>query len=221
MTDVGRPIPTYVRRSGRMGSASRVALRHGLPQRVLPSGCWSPRTTFPGYTQVVLEIGSGMGDAAVAMAITDPATALIVAEVHDAGVAATVRAADAAGCENLWVYHGDGLAALSEHVLPGTLAGVRAWFPDPWPKRKHHKRRLITDEHVALMVDRLQEGGTMHTATDVASYAEVMARVLGAATSLQPVIVGGPRPQWRPQTKFERAGLAAGREIFDFIYRKA
>ena len=203
-----------------MGPASQAALARDADRRRLPPGSWWSTSHFDGYSQVVLEIGSGMGEAAVAMAVAEPATALIAAEVHDAGVAATVRAADAAGCPNLWIYHGDGLVALTHHIPVDTLAGIRVWFADPWPKRKHHKRRLITPDHVALMVSRLQPGGTLHTATDVASYATVMVRVLGDSAHLEPVLIGGPRPEWRPLTKFERAGREAGREAFDFVYRK-
>ena len=213
-------IPTYVRRSGRMGPTSQTALVHDVPLRALPTGWWNPAEVFPEFTRIALEIGSGMGEGAVQMAVADPTTALIAAEVHDAGVAATARAADAAKCHNLWIYHGDGLDALTDHIPASTLAEIRIWFPDPWPKRKHHKRRLITAAHVSLMVDRLRLGGVLHTATDVASYADVMQHVLGGCAQLEPVLVGGPRPEWRPLTKFEAAGRTAGRQVVDFRYRK-
>ena len=122
---------------------------------------------------------------------------------------------------NLRIFHGDGVVALETLIPPGSLAGIRSWFPDPWPKQRHHKRRLIRPELVALMSSRLAPGGTVHVATDVAAYADVINDVLRAEPTLEPVLVAGPRPSWRPVTKFERAGELAGRPSKDFIFRRS
>lgn len=183
------------------------------------AGSWSLAEAFPGTDEVVLEIGSGMGEATIQMAGSQPTVGLLAVEVHLRGVAATIRAADRAGLTNLRIHRGDAVAALRERVPAQALAGIRIWFPDPWPKSRHHKRRLLQTEFVALAVSRLAVGGTIHCATDVADYADVMRTVLSAHPELRPEWTAG-RIGWRPMTKFEAAAVAEGRPCTDLIFRR-
>ncbi|MDQ1306903.1 MAG: tRNA (guanine-N7-)-methyltransferase [Actinomycetota bacterium] len=153
----------------------RRGLDFDLP--VTATGVWRLAECFPGARQVVLEIGSGMGEATVQMARSQPTVGLVAVEVHLRGVAATIRAADRAGLTNLRIHRGDAVAALRDQVPAAGLAGIRIWFPDPWPKLRHHKRRLLRSDFVSLAVSRLAIGGTIHCATDVTDYAEVMIAV--------------------------------------------
>lgn len=214
------PPRTYSNRGGRVGPEIRDILTTRLPDYALPVGPWDLSAVFPDCTALVIEIGSGMGDATFAMAQAQPEVGLVAVEVHERGVGSLIRAADRAGLTNVRVFVGDGLIALRDCVPPASIDGIRVWFPDPWPKNRHHKRRLIQPDNVALMASALRPGGTLHVATDVASYADVIADVLAGAAGLEPVVVRGPRPAWRPWTKYERAGDRAGRSAQDFIYRR-
>lgn len=164
----------------------------------------------------VLEIGSGMGDSLVALAAARPDVSVVGIEVHRRGLAATVRAARAAGLENLRVVEADAMTILADRVPSASVREIHIWFPDPWPKARHHKRRLIRPAVGELLADRLQPGGALRLATDWSPYAEVMVAVLGAT----PGLTGGmvPRPDWRPITGYERQGLAAGRIVRDLAY---
>lgn len=185
---------------------------------LMPSGPWRFEAIFPGCSRVVLEVGSGMGEASLQMAVAQPDVALIAVEVHDRGVAALTRGAVALGLGNVRIHVGDAVAALAQSVPHSSLDEVRIWFPDPWPKARHHKRRLVRPEFIDLVVTRLAPGGRVHVATDHQQYAEVIGRTLADEPRLQPELVDRPRPDWRPMTKFERAGIAAGRSIHDYIY---
>lgn len=212
-------VVSYQRRGGRLGPQLRAAMDNDLPRLLMPTtGLWEMGSVFSGPTRYVLEIGSGMGEATVAMARAHPDTGIVAVEVHDRGVAALARDATTGGLDNLRIHMGDAVQALLDHVIPGSLDEVRVWFPDPWPKARHHKRRLVNPEFLDLVVTRLTSDGRLHLATDHAEYAGVMAELLAAEPRLMPELVGQPRPTWRPMTKFERAGIAAGRPSHDFIY---
>lgn len=198
----------------------RQVLTEVVPRYSLPAEPWDFAGAFPGLSEVVLEVGSGSGEATLAMAQAEPAIAIVAVEVHERGLGSLVRSVDEAGLRNVKVFSGDALVALRRYVPPATLAGIRVWFPDPWPKTRHHKRRLVRPDNVALMASRIRPGGTLHVATDVAQYADVIAEVLANAPDLAPDIVRGPRPPWRPKTKYEHAGLEAGRPAQDFVYRR-
>ncbi len=215
-----RTVPTFRRRAGRLGPQLRRTLDQDVPRYELGDGAWHLGRIFPDVSSVVLEVGSGMGEGTIAMAQAEPDVGIIAVDVHIVGIASTVRAAQEKGLPNVRVHQGDALVALERSVASAALAGVRIWFPDPWPKNKHHKRRLVRREVIAAIVDRIEIGGTIHLATDVAAYADVMADVLAAEPALEPVVVAGPRPGWRPWTKYELAGLAAGRTSHDFIFRR-
>ncbi len=215
MTD----IRTFHPRRGRMSTAQVEALARLLPAFTVPDGDIEAATIFAGRP-VVLEIGFGLGDATVAMAQADPGTGIIAVDVHTPGVSRLLSAIERLRLDNVLVVHGDAVELLRQRVGPGSLQAIRVFFPDPWPKSRHHKRRIVRPDLVALMASRLRPGGVLHAATDWAPYAEVMAQVLDA----EPMLVGvydGPAPRLeRPMTKFERSGIEQGHEVTDLVYRR-
>lgn len=202
-----------------MGPALSESLAELVPALMMPTQPWG-ETEFFRRASVVLEIGSGMGEATLAMAQAEPQQGIIACDVHIRGLAALAQGAQERGLGNIRLFDDDALGALEAFVPESSLAGIRIWFPDPWPKNRHHKRRIVNSVNVALFASRLRPGGSLHVATDVAAYAEVIAETLAGCAHLQPEVIDGPRPSWRPWTKFERAGLAAGRKPHDFIYRR-
>jgi len=179
-----------------------------------------PADVFGRRAPVVLEIGSGMGDATAAIAAADPGRDYLAVEVHTPGVANLLALIHDARLTNVRVVHGDALVLLP-HLPPERFDAIFAFFPDPWPKRRHHKRRLFTPERVALLRSRLAPGGTLLVATDWPEYAESTLDTLTA----DPELVNehprwAPRPSWRPVTKFERRALEAGRRIYDLTFRR-
>jgi tRNA (guanine-N7-)-methyltransferase len=176
---------------------------------------------FGRQAPVVLEIGSGMGEATAEMAAADPGRDYLAVEVHTPGIANLLALIDDAGLTNVRVAHGDALELVSQQLAAGSLDAVHAFFPDPWPKARHHKRRLIQPAHVALLRSRLAPGGTLHCATDWAGYAEAMLDTLTADPGLVNAHDGyAPRPAHRPHTKFERRGVEAGRPVYDLEFRR-
>ncbi|MCX4473345.1 tRNA (guanosine(46)-N7)-methyltransferase TrmB [Micromonospora sp. NBC_01655] len=173
---------------------------------------------FGRRAPVVLEVGSGMGDATAEMATGDPDRDYLAVEVHTPGIANLLGLVERRGLGNVRVAQGDALDLV--RALPeGSLDAVHVFFPDPWPKSRHHKRRIIQPAHVALLRSRLVPGGTLHCATDWAEYAESMRETLTADPGLADVHGGyAPRPAHRPVTKFERRALTAGRPVFDLIH---
>lgn len=173
-----------------------------------------------GGLPAILEIGSGMGEATLAMAAADPATGILAVDVHTPGIGALLAGAERAGLTNVRVCVGDAVA-LMDHLAPGSLAGIRAFFPDPWPKVRHHKRRLVQPAFVHRAAELLAPGGTLHLATDIAEYADQMLAVCDAEPLLQNTADGfRARPAWRPETGYERRGLAAGRRSVDLILER-
>lgn len=173
---------------------------------------------FERSASVVLDIGIGLGDAATTMAALDPETDVIGVDVHTPGIASTLARIEAAQLTNVRLVHGDALVFL-DRVPPGALAGIRIFFPDPWPKARHRHRRMATPEHVARFVSALGSEGWIHLATDIDDYALQMQRVCDD----DPRLTGGvvARPEARPVTRFERKGLAAGRTVTDLVYRRS
>ncbi|MFN2495129.1 MAG: tRNA (guanosine(46)-N7)-methyltransferase TrmB [Pseudonocardiaceae bacterium] len=197
-----------------------------LPEGPLDTAAWFGRTA-----PVVLEIGSGMGESTATMAARAPDVDHLAVEVYRPGLAQLLLRAEQAGLTNLRLLRGDAHELLTEHVAAGSLHGVRIYFPDPWPKRRHHKRRLVRPEFVALVASRLAPGGTLHLATDWEPYAaEMLAACAGepalsnAAGAGRGGVAGGfaARPQWRPISKFEQRALDEGRVVRDLLFsRKA
>lgn len=170
-----------------------------------------------GASRVVLDIGFGYGTALVELAVAAPDELVIGVDVHTPGVAWVLDQIDERGLLNVRVVHADVLDFLPR-VPPDALDGVRIWFPDPWPKVRQHRRRLVNSAVVAALTDRLRVGGVLHLATDVDSYATQMR----AACDAEPRLSGGPvaRPHWRPLTPYERRGTDAGRHATDLVYRR-
>lgn len=219
-------IRTFHPRRGRMSGRHRDALarlwaEYGVdvpgPGTPVPL---DPDAVFGRAAPLVLEIGSGMGEATAAMAGADPDRNYLAVEVHTPGIANLLAVVEERGLSNVRVALGDALDLVA-HLPPASLDAVHAFFPDPWPKARHHKRRLIRPAHVAVLRTRLVPGGTLHCATDWADYAEAALEALSADPELRNAYDGyAPRPDRRPLTKFEERGLLAGRQVFDLIFRR-
>ena len=166
---------------------------------------------------VVLDVGFGHGESTIEMADADPDTDVVGIEVHRPGVVTVLDAIEHRSLHHVRVVHGDVLPFL-DRVPAASLAGIRVYFPDPWTKRRNHHRRLIGPDVVAALVDRLRSGGSLHLATDIADYADVME----AACANDARLTGGriERPVWRPLTRFEQRGLDAGRSPVDLLYTR-
>jgi tRNA (guanine-N7-)-methyltransferase len=170
---------------------------------------------------VVLEIGFGMGEATAGMALADPGTGILACDVHTPGQGNLLHLMETAGITNVRIADGDAVVLLRDMLPPAGLAGLRVFFPDPWPKKRHHKRRLIQPAFVSLAVSRLAPGALVHLATDWVPYAEQMLEVLTAEPELVNLHDGfAPRPGFRPATKFERQGLAKGHVVHDLLFRR-
>nr|WP_269204736.1 tRNA (guanosine(46)-N7)-methyltransferase TrmB [Motilibacter deserti] len=177
-----------------------------------------PVAVYGRAAPLVLEIGFGMGETTAAMADADRDRDVLAVDVHTPGVGALLAEVSARGLSNVRIVSGDAVEVLRHMVAPGALDEVRVFFPDPWPKSRHHKRRLVGPAFAALVAARLRPGGRVHCATDWAPYARQMLAVLSAEPALE--VVGGgfaPRPEWRPVTRFEQQGIAKGHEVFDVI----
>ncbi|MFN8159193.1 MAG: tRNA (guanosine(46)-N7)-methyltransferase TrmB [Candidatus Nanopelagicales bacterium] len=210
-------IRTYHPRRGRVTPTQAEALRTLLPRYAVPEGRLDTATLFGGRP-VVVEIGFGLGHATVEMAQADPGTGIVAADVHTPGVGRLLNEIEQHGLDNVRVLHGDAVELLRERVDEGALAGVRAFFPDPWPKARHHKRRLVRPDLVALIASRLAPGGALHVATDWEPYAESMLEVLGAEPLLRNAYDGWAPRLERPLTKFERQGVEKGHEVRDLVF---
>nr|WP_206323849.1 tRNA (guanosine(46)-N7)-methyltransferase TrmB [Streptomyces sp. HNM0574] len=172
---------------------------------------------------VVLEIGFGMGEATAQMAADDPGTGILAVDVHTPGMGNLFRLAEEAGVENVRVGNGDAIILLRSMLAPASLSGLRVYFPDPWPKARHNKRRLIQPEFLDLVADRLRPGALVHCATDWEDYADQMLDVLTTHPSYENTQPDGgfaPRPPHRPITRFEGQGLDKGHVVRDVVFRR-
>ncbi|XVV08101.1 tRNA (guanosine(46)-N7)-methyltransferase TrmB [Actinosynnema sp. CA-248983] len=193
--------------------------RLGREVKALPAGPVDFTAWFERDAPVLLEIGSGMGETTAQLVAAAPDLNYVAVEVYKPGLAQLLMRAEALGATNLRVLRGDAVDLLTEHVEPGTLSGVRIFFPDPWPKKKHHKRRLVRPEFVHLVATRLKPGGTLHLATDWEHYAEQMLQVCSAEPLLRNRYDGwAPRPDWRPVTKFEQRAVEEDRVSHDLMF---
>ncbi len=213
-------IRTFKARRGRVTRRQQRALdevwaAYGLDAATEPI---DPAAVFGRRAPLVLEIGFGMGETTAAMAADDPARDLVAVDVHTPGAGALLHEIDARGLTNVRVVLGDAVGMLRDGIAPGVLDEVRVFFPDPWPKARHHKRRLVSAPFAALVASRLRPGGRLHCATDWAPYAEQMLAVVDGEPLLRNEYGGfAPRPPWRPVTRFERQGIAKGHAVFDVI----
>ncbi|HNW61389.1 MAG TPA: tRNA (guanosine(46)-N7)-methyltransferase TrmB [Piscinibacter sp.] len=216
-------IRSYVVRAGRMGSGQVRALAELAPRYVLP---FEPRPadfseTFGRKAPHIVEIGFGMGDATAQIAQARPELDFIGIEVHPPGVGALLQRIEERALSNLRIFQHDAVEVLEQMVAPASLAGVHVFFPDPWHKKRHHKRRLIQAPFVALLASRIAPGGYLHCATDWQPYAEQMLAVLSAEPALRNRFDGyAPRPDYRPLTKFENRGLKLGHGVWDLVFER-
>ncbi|GAB3650448.1 tRNA (guanosine(46)-N7)-methyltransferase TrmB [Streptomyces sparsus] len=179
--------------------------------------------TLPPGSPVVVEVGFGMGEATVQMAADDPGTGILAVDVHTPGQGSLMRLAELRGLDNVRVANGDAVILLREMLAPDSLAGLRVFFPDPWPKARHHKRRIIQPEFLDVAATRLAPGAIVHCATDWEPYAERMLEVLSAHPAFENTRPDGgfaPRPDFRPMTRFEGQGLRKGHTVHDLLFRR-
>ena len=224
MTSNPRPIRSYVLRQGRVSSAQRRAHESLLPRygieyaahildfdRVF--GRRAPRT---------LEIGFGMGETTAQIAAAHPDYDYLALEVHTPGVGSLLKQIEARALANVRIIQHDAVEVLQHMIAPETFDAAHIFFPDPWPKKRHHKRRLLQPAFVALLTSRLKRGGYVHVATDWEDYAtqilQVMADQPGLANTAESF---SARPGYRPLTKFEHRGLALGHAVRDIVFRRA
>jgi len=219
-----RSIRSYVLRRGRVSDAQRRAVDELLPRFGVPF----QRTPldldrlFGRAAPKVLEIGFGMGETTAAIAKAHPEIDYLGIEVHTPGVGALLKRVAELELENLRLVQHDAVEVLEHMLAPASLDAVHLFFPDPWPKKRHHKRRLVQPPFAALLASRMKPGAYLHAATDWEDYAAQMLEVLSAEPSLGNTCDGyAERPATRPETKFERRGLRLGHRVWDLVFRKA
>jgi len=216
---LNRPIRSYVLRQGRTTAAQQRALEELFPKYGLP---FQPETIdsekiFGRIAPLILEIGSGMGETTAAVARAQPAADFIAVEVHGPGVGSLLNRIAADGLANVRVIRHDAVEVLARMIPDGALAAIHLFFPDPWPKKRHHKRRLVQAQFAALAARKLAPGGTLHAATDWPDYAEHMNSVFMNETLLEPAPSGFVE---RSATKFETRGRRLGHPIRDLFFRR-
>ena len=218
-------IRSFVVRAGRIGPGQVRALAELAPRYVLPFAALGPvdfAAAFGRAAPLVVEIGFGMGATTAAIATAQPESNFLGIEVHPPGVGALLQRIDADGLVNVRIVQHDAVEVLESMIATASLAAIHIFFPDPWHKKRHHKRRLIQPAFVALLASRLAPGATLHCATDWQPYAEQMIQVLSNEPSLENSTDEGfaPRPESRPLTKFEQRGLERGHGVWDLIFTK-
>lgn len=220
-----RTVKSFVLRQGRVSNAQQRAWdtlypRFGIPYSTQPLDA---RALFGRSAPLIVEIGSGMGETSVAIAQARPDNDYIAIEVHLPGVGSLLKAIGETGLTNLRVIRHDAVDVLQQMIPDTSLAGLHVFFPDPWPKKRHNKRRLIQPPLVALAAKKLAPGGYIHLATDWEPYAEHMLEVLSAEPLLENAEKKSdsgfaPRPAYRPETKFETRGLRLGHGVRDLVF---
>jgi tRNA (guanine-N7-)-methyltransferase len=218
-----RAIRTYVLRQGRMTEAQRRARAELLPRFGVP---YAPapldlERLYGRAAPKILEIGPGMGETTARIAAANPGTDYLAIEVHAPGVGSLLGRIAAAGLANVRVIQHDAVEVVRDMIAPAALDGVHVFFPDPWPKKRHHKRRLIQPPFVSLLATRLKPGAYLHVATDWEEYAAQILEVLSG----EPLLVNtaeryAARPEQRPLTKFEDRGLKLGHGVWDVVFRR-
>ncbi len=218
-----RPIRSFVLRQGRMSPAQERACRDLLPVYGIDyaEAALDLEAAFGRAAPVVLEIGFGMGETTAAIAAALPGTNFLGIEVHRPGVGALLARVAALSLANVRVIRHDAVEVVTHMITPGALAGVHVFFPDPWPKKRHHKRRLLQPAFVHLLATRLAPGGYLHAATDWEDYAQEMLATFAAEALLVNSVEGfAPRPATRPLTKFEARGTKLGHGTWDLVFRR-
>jgi len=216
-------IRSFVHRRGHITQGQKTALETLSQRWVIPfhNSILDTDTAFGRKAPVILEIGFGMGETTAKIAEQMPEKNFLGVEVFNAGVGALLKRIDEQELENIRIIQHDAVEVLKYMIAPSSLDGVHIFFPDPWPKKRHHKRRLIQPAFVELLASRMASGAYIHCATDWEHYAYQMLEVLSACPLLQNTCEGFcPRPEHRPLTKFEARGLRLGHPVFDLIFRR-
>jgi tRNA (guanine-N7-)-methyltransferase len=217
------PIRSYVLRQGRFSRGQQRAYAELLPTLGVP---YAPApldlpAVFGRAAPVVVEVGSGMGETTARIARENPGTDYLAIEVHAPGVGSLLKRLAEESIANVRVIRHDAVEVLRDMVAPGSLAGIHLFFPDPWPKKRHHKRRLVQPAFARLCAERLAPGGYIHVATDWQEYAEHVLGVLAQEPLLANTAQAfAPRPCARPETKFERRGLKLGHGVWDIVFTR-
>ncbi|MEP6679390.1 MAG: tRNA (guanosine(46)-N7)-methyltransferase TrmB [Betaproteobacteria bacterium] len=218
-----RPVRSYVLRQGRLSPAQERACDTLLPRLGVPFAA-APldfAQIFGRRARVVLEIGFGMGETTAAIALAQPEIDFLGVEVHLPGVGALLRQVEALALSNVRLIRHDAVEVVDAMIAPASLDAIHVYFPDPWPKKRHHKRRLLTPAFAHQLALRLAPAGYLHVATDWAPYAEEILATLAAEPLLANTAEGfAARPIWRPVTKFEQRGRRLGHAVFDLVFTR-
>ena len=219
-----RPIRSFVRRNGRLGTGQARAMAELAPQFVLP---YSPALGNFGHAfaepqPLILEIGFGMGETTAAIAAALPDRNFLGLEVHQAGVGALLKRIGEQQLSNIRIIEHDAVEVVAHMIAPASLAGVHVFFPDPWHKKRHNKRRLLQAGFVHELALRLAPDGYLHCATDWQEYAEQILTTLSAEPLLANTAAGfAEKPAYRPLTKFENRGIKLGHGVWDVVFTRA
>jgi len=215
---VRRTVRSYVLRQGRVTAAQERALAQLMPVYGIEfkDALLRPVVVFGREAPLVLEIGSGMGETTASIARNRPDTDFIAVEVHSPGIGSLLKLIEKEQLKNVRVLRHDALEVLEKMIPDGALAGIHLFFPDPWPKKRHHKRRLVQPAFAALAARKLAPGGYLHAATDWEDYASQMVEVLMA----EPGLRRDNDAHARPSTKFELRGLKLGHKVHDYLFRR-
>ena len=225
MKEFNRPIRSFVLRAGRMTAGQERGWSFGFPKFGLKAlnGPLNWESNWETRGPRIIEIGFGMGDSLLTMAETSQESRFLGIEVHTPGVGRLLGQALERDIKNIRVYAEDAMVVLDECIPKGSVDILQIYFPDPWHKKKHHKRRLIQPAFIAKSAELLASGGRIHLATDWMPYAEDMLTVLQAESTLRNTSETGeyvPRPASRPETKFERRGTKLGHGVRDLVFEK-
>jgi tRNA (guanine-N7-)-methyltransferase len=218
-----RPVRSYVLRQSRMSSAQQRALDRLLPRFGVAFALSKLEfdRLFERRAPTILEIGFGMGETTAAIAQARPGDNFLGIEVHGPGVGGLLKRIEELGLSNVRIVRHDAVDVIDAMIPVASLAGVHVFFPDPWPKKRHHKRRLLKADFVRTLAQRLAPGGYLHAATDWEDYADEILAVFSAEPLLENTVAGfAPRPGYRPLTKFESRGLLLGHEVRDVVFRR-
>jgi tRNA (guanine-N7-)-methyltransferase len=212
-----REIRSYVLRQGRTTPSQQRALDELFPRFgiAFSNSVLNAKQVFARTAPLVLEIGSGMGETTAQIAQQNPAIDFIAIEVHGPGIGSLLKKIDALELRNLRLIRHDAVAVLESMIPDGLLAGIHLFFPDPWPKKRHHKRRLVQSPFAALAARKLAPGGYFHAATDWPEYAVQIEEVLSSNSSF---VKDLPEKRSRPVTKFERRGIGLGHPVRDLLF---
>jgi tRNA (guanine-N7-)-methyltransferase len=219
-----RPIRSFVRRNGRLGTGQARAMSELAPRFVLPytPGPLNAALAFGSSAPLILEIGFGMGETTAAIAAGMPERNFLGLEVHQAGVGALLKRIGEQRLDNVRIIEHDAVEVVANMIAPGSLAGIHVFFPDPWHKKRHNKRRLLQAGFVRELALRLATGGYLHCATDWQEYALQILATAGAEPLLKNTAPGfAEKPAYRPMTKFENRGIKLGHGVWDVVFTRS